>query len=307
MKFWDNIHHITAKNNDFEKWDDKNPYALFYKSEPFYNRKAEVYAINIDKAKGFDPDWKKYTKLAYSAIAFEFWLLLHFEKNKLPFIWVDKGKDVAIDVVEYLRQHYQENYVKGTVKEESSSPKSVLACYAYDCLKDDWKKHNITLVDERKILLKIIQAYRNAQWLKQEMKPILERQNGKWYEVNPYIEGLDLLILELLNIEKVDTEIDYFGWKIRFGFDKESSKLSVQIEEMDGNYSLINDNSKECFKIMTVGNEYTPISIPNINTIETKSFSIQYNTISPCELENAILRFQDPRTKSKSSKLLVLL
>ena len=82
--FWDRIqHHTPEKNRDFEKF---------------------IVAKNENETK---------LQLAYSCIAFEFWLLLHFEQNNTPFLWVDKDKDITVDVMtafKKCRKEYEKGY-----------------------------------------------------------------------------------------------------------------------------------------------------------------------------------------------------
>jgi RloB-like protein len=186
---------------------------------------------------------KKQVKLAYSCVAFEFWLLLHFEQNKTPFLWVDKDKDATIDVVTYFKK-YRSNYEKGDKK----------PCNAYTCLYDDYTKSIQKADDDWTILYRIITACANAKWLRNEMQPILERQNGKWYEVNPYIFGLDTLLETLLNLHYCNQEIEYQGAIISFEFDAANKRVGIKVISTQEAFDI----SEKDMKIKAAKQDFLP-------------------------------------------------
>ena len=273
--YWDIIQHCTEKKTELEQFNDINPYARLLNSDLFYNKTAQ-----------FDKDWKNYTKLAYSSIAFEFWLLLHFEQNKTPFIWVDKGKDESIDIVTYLKNHHCLDYEKGDKENKAN---------AYTCLQINFKEKNLKFAEQWKIVLKIIQAYRNYTWLSNEMQPILEKQNNKWYEVNPFIKGLDKLIADLLNIKHQNKSFEYNGFSFLFNFDKENCTLSIKIETDVLVSEVINFNHRNCFEILDINyNSYLPINIES--SVINNNYSSIFNYTIPIEERNGlILRFNQPK------------
>ncbi len=304
VMYWDTIQHSAIKNEDFKKFQSMNPYLLIQKSDIFYDKvKAEYTNIYIQKAKKFNAHWKKFTTIAYSCISFEFWLLIHFEQNKTPFLWVNRDKDEAIDVVTYFKNHYCSEYSKGlNVKPDESN--------AYTCLKDDFKKKNLTFKEEQKVLFKVINAYRNSIWLKNEMADVLKRQNNKWYEVNPYIEGLDLLISNLLDLKKLDESIKYYDWDLIFSFDKGACMLAIVVNNNSNSSIVINNSHQSCFEL--VNDEltaYKPININVVNIVQSGTVLVEYDI--PLEnRDNLILQFKDPlggTKKNKSASLLVLL
>jgi hypothetical protein len=266
VMFWDRIQHFTPiKNREFEKFDT--------------SKQTKI-------------------QLAYSCIAFEFWLILHFEQNQTPFLWVEKAKNEAIDVMTYFRSREDlcPNYEKGISK----------PCNAYTCLYQNFDKKPQTKDDEWQVLMRIIKAIKNAEWLRYQMLPILNRQSGKWFEVNPYIKGLDDLMKELLNIKPLRQPIDYFEMTVQFDFDIQNARLSFQIATE--NAVIINSQHKSCFEIKdATGNTFYPIinetiRFPNNHEV----VNLQYEMPQPI-VNQLILIFKDPRSQSKSSQLLFLL
>jgi len=299
IEMWDSIQYKTTKNNDFEKYESYNPYKLFIESELFKNKKNGKYEnINLSKSRLFDYEWKDYTQLAYVCIAIEFWLILHFEKNKTPFLWVEKGKDETIDVVTYFKKYWRTDYAKGDDRSK---------CTAYNSLFDNYLKSTHKLDEERQVIFRIIRAYFNAKWLENEMQPILKRQNNKWYEVNPYIKGLDKLIAELLNIKSLGEEIKYFTWFLIFKFQYPKLQLTIKSDDYVYQSDIINNNHLDYFEIINTNNKrFLPAKIPatHIAGGETKTVSISYN-IPQKERTNLVLFFNDPRQKSKSPQLII--
>ncbi len=269
IEYWDRIQFFTPpKSRLLEKFDKTHI------KNPHYN-----------------------VKLAYSCIAFEFWLILHFEQNRIPFLWVDKEKQAEIDVVTYLKI-LRPYYEKGI-----ENP-----CNAYTCLYDNFNKEVQTVSDDWRVLTRIFTAYRNASWLRYEMQPILNQQSGKWYEVNPYILGLDMLMAELLNIKHLREDIDYFNLTIRFDFDIQNGYLTIQVGVNDGRGFEVDQQHQSNFVIKDeIGNSFmpsikTPFEFPNSNAPVNFQYAI------PQPINNLlVLVFNDPRPNSKSSQLFVLL
>jgi RloB-like protein len=204
VQYWDTIQHLTSKHEQLKKFEN--------------DLKKEDY---------------KHLQLAYSCIAFEFWLLLHFEQNKTPFLWVDKDKNEDIDVFTAL-QKIIPDYGKGDTK----------PCNAYTCLYDDYKKQQQTIDDDWSVIYRIITACVNAKWLQNKMKPILERQNDKWYEVNPYILGLDTLLETLLNLHYCNQEIEYQDATISFEFDAANKRVGIKVISTQKPFSISEENMK---------------------------------------------------------------
>lgn len=314
LEYWDIIQNETQKTRDFEKLEHRNPYRLFLESDLFKEKNTNIYKkINYKKATKFDIDWKNYTHKAYTCIAFEFWLLLHFEQNKNAFLWVEKEKKEEIDVVTYYRNKWRSDYIKGNehVKEirTKEGKKEVFQCVAYASLLENYKQNigAITLNEQYEILLKIITAYRNALWLNQKMQPVLERQNYKWYEVNPYVDGLEILIAELLNIHHCNQEIDYFDLVLMFNFTNDELLLNIQNDSSSS--IILNNNAKNSFIIRNGNNKtFKPQSIETtqIDIAEKRNVKIVFD-IPKEEKQNLMLHFKDFRWRAKSSELIILL
>lgn len=251
----------------------------------------------------FDKDKKTKLKLAYSCIAFEFWLILHFEQNNTPFLWVDKEKDWTIDVVTHLKTlqpSYEKGYFNNNGKEKP--------CHAYNCLYDDAYKPTQTRADEWHVLVRIFKAIKNAEWLRQDRSAIFNRQSGKWYEVNPYIEGMDVLMRELLNIKPLGEQIDYFNMTIQFDFDIQNLTLTFQVLNVD-NVFQISNKQRHCFLLKdALGNEFEPNMVHSIEfpNAANQPIIFQYTIPQPIH-EPLVLLFKDPRLDSRGSQLFLFL
>ncbi len=104
--------------------------------------------------------------IAFSSIAFEHWVLLHFERSEKPYI---RSKNV----IEHLRNRgYLRNYSKKN------------GYHLYPHLE---KRTHI--------------AIENAAWLRHRMYYSLQEAKGQFYEVNPYTT-VDRLVSKLLNIQE---------------------------------------------------------------------------------------------------------
>ncbi|MDY6802841.1 MAG: RloB family protein [Cyanobacteriota bacterium] len=110
---------------------------------------------------------KKVVNIAFSSIAIEHWILLHYERNKTAF---NKSRD-AIDYL--LNKDYFPGYSK---------------------------KANIEIYSSLKELTQT--AIENAAWLRMEMETELQAKDGKIYELNPYVT-VDELVKKLLSFNPV--------------------------------------------------------------------------------------------------------
>jgi hypothetical protein len=132
----------------------------------------EVWAV-FDKdgytkhEKAFSDAQKHGIKLGFSSIAFEHWILLHYEQNRTAF-------DKSQNVIDYLEQA---GYFTGYSKKADIS--------IYPILK------NLTQT-----------AIENAAWLRIEMAKDLAAGDNKIYELNPYTT-VDELVMKLLDFNPV--------------------------------------------------------------------------------------------------------
>ncbi len=132
----------------------------------------EVWAV-FDKdgytkhEKAFDDAQKHGIKLGFSSIAFEHWILLHYEQNRTDF-------HKSQNVIDYLKDS------------------GYFTAYS--------KKANIPIYDKLKDLTKT--AIENAAWLRREMANNLAACDDKIYELNPYTT-VDELVIKLLGLNQV--------------------------------------------------------------------------------------------------------
>jgi hypothetical protein len=270
VDYWDLIQGLSEKKNELERL----PKQYFEKSNK--------------------------TRIAYSCIAFEFWLVLHFEYNKTPFLWVDKGKSETEDVLTYL-QKWIPSYSKGVQKEKQKIT-------AYSGLYEAPTKTFQNTNDEWLVLSRIFTACRNAKLLRKEMEPFLVRH--KWYEINPYIVGIDDLLANLLNIKLLGEKINCIELMIQFDFHfdaaTQNGQLGMIVHETDA-FFYITSHHKQNFIIRDERcNEYKPtlhgeLEFPN----DAKQVVLNYPNLPASS--SLTLIFKDPRERNKSSPLFVLL
>ncbi|MCP4346785.1 MAG: RloB domain-containing protein [Desulfobacterales bacterium] len=210
----------------------------------------------------------KKVNIAFSSIAFEHWVLLHYEQNKTPF-------SKSGNVIDYLDKsgHYP-GYMKREEKAELIYPE----------LRD-----------------KTETAIENAAWLRYEMKTDLDLQDGKIYQINPYTD-IDRLISILLNYNKqiiwgnIGETIPVDGLNIRIANCTESENnlvMEVLIENNQSvayvennesrNFYLTDDNSRKNFECKI---EPPVLIFPD----ETKSFKLVFSDMAM--LNNIKLNFE---------------
>lgn len=298
VEYWDAILKCTPKHSDFEKFDNNNPYSLLQKSILFFDKQKDEFTnIHKQKAKKFDVRWKQHTDIAYSCVAFEFWLLLHFEQNKMPFLLVDKVDDTSIDVIAYFRNEICPGYVKGEK-----------GIGAFSCLKENPLQNSLLIKDKWAIIVKLITAILNTSWLQQEMRPTLEKLNYKWFEVNPYIKGLDILLSNLLNLVLLDTPVSHLGWDsvITFSFDPTIMLLRLNVEFVPEAQILLNDTHKVNFTIINRENiKYNPVSISTAATKNGLIADIQFN-IPVNDRSKLVLQFKHPKDNGRVSSIILV-
>lgn len=244
----------TTKHQHFDRYFDQNPKRLFLNNDGTFDTQ------NGKTERNFDADWQQYIQFAYTCMSFENWILLHFEQNQTAFRKPD-------DVIDYLQEHHASNYEKGYALEHK--PIS-----AYTCL------HQPIDLDKDQIALeKIETAIENTAWLKNEMQPMVNRQNGQFYEVNPYVMVDDLLI------ELLDKNTKYHALNFEQVFDNESLSLvatqnadqtiTLTIENKT-NYNLLinNNNFQSYFYLININNhrrtKHNIASISNLLLLRSK-------------------------------------
>lgn len=118
---------------------------------------------------------------------------------------------------------------------------------------------------------------------------------------------MESLIAELINLKETEDVIDYFGLELKFSFNLENKVIELDIKNQEYGSFIINQTHEGYFVIKDIKNEYLPI-------IETFSLSgnefdkvILNYSFDIVENSTLILVFKDPRQRSKSSQLLILL
>lgn len=184
------------------KTDAKNLVKIARKASEDYD---EVWAVfdkdgytkheeAFENAKKPAPD-EKVVNIAFSSIAIEHWILLHYEQSKTAF-------NKSEDVINYLSDQN----------------------YFLDDPKDPDTLIYLQLEEKTEI------AIQNAAWLRMEMETELEANDGKIYELNPYIT-VDELVRKLLNLNRVT-----YG---KIGETVTAADMSIQINSFQREESLL--------------------------------------------------------------------
>lgn len=303
IQYWSIIKNATPKNSTFEAFDksrNRLPVTLFK------NQIANKPSI----AQQLDANWSDYTSLAYSSIAFEYWLLLHFEFNTTPFIWVEHSMSKDIDVFHYFTTQYRNGYGKGSTP-TSSHGASIISCDAYTCLLDVPTEHDVQSWGQEEhwqAFYKIIKAYCHAKSLRARIEADPLSSSYQWYEHNPYICGLDTLIEKVLYLKDARNgqKLDYYGWEMEFAVDRATCQIMLTIEQEEGS-EVLNSNHRESFRLISQEKQFfDPIELkPEAITGKTKiSINIPYKEFPDDNL--LIMKFKDPRGE-RNPKLFILL
>lgn len=156
----------------------------------------------------------KKVNIAFSSIAFEHWVLLHFEQNRTAF---PKSKDLIENRFWAAGAGFFPDYAK----------KRTLDIYP---------------VLEAKTLV----AVENAAWLRQQVNAELENADGKIYEVNPYTD-VDELVKLLLDIPCSYTWANY-------GIDVPFMGYTVRVSVGNGSFSVNLTNQAGITLVFNTGN-----------------------------------------------------
>jgi hypothetical protein len=137
----------------------------------------------------FETAQKAGVHIAFSSIAFEHWVLLHFEKN---------DKDFAKSDCKDAKKHY---LYCGTGKHEAD-------CQGAKCVAGHIRLKNYSVDYDKsggKLYAQISPyqstAFENAAWLRWRKQADIQQVNGKIYTINPYSD-VDILLKRLLKIEE---------------------------------------------------------------------------------------------------------
>jgi len=155
----------TAKKNDFYELYSQNPNSFFL------DNNGQFINSNDFEEKYFDANWQEYVKTAYTCIAFEHWILLHFEINAQPFY-------NSREIIRYfdVKNYFNSTYDKGW--------------YLYE------NRENATI---KAFFKSVHKAITNNLILNTQMQPQIA-QGKHFYEVNPYSD-VNILAYYLLKSE----------------------------------------------------------------------------------------------------------
>jgi len=232
--FLDSIIENTNKSNAFKLLYDEDHKAFFYDEDENFlsknTREEEVF-----EEKYFDKNWKKY-KVAYTSIAFEHWLLLHFEMNNQGFY---NSREIIkfFDDKGYFNLEFKKNEPNGFIK----------GFHLYKLLKDG--------NSQIEFFFKLAnQAIFNNLLLNNEMQSKIN-ENNKFYELNPFSDVFVLtnLLLNNNNIKQafVNIETATISFKnILVQFDQDKIKISFNFSgnnpmlkrEIETSFSLVDFN-----------------------------------------------------------------
>jgi hypothetical protein len=179
----------------------------------------------------------KKVNIAFSSIAFEQWVLLHFIKS-------DKTFEKSAQIVELLRTSgYFPDYEKKTYID------------TYSFLKD-----------------KTLQAIENSAWLKHELEKLGSLPANPLYQMNPYTD-VDALVMRLLGVlgkwvwGSVAVPIAVGGVELLVQSIAPYQALQVTIINLTGNTLLYNTSNIGAHFVFRAGSVTLPIAINKTTTI----------------------------------------
>jgi hypothetical protein len=182
-------------------------------------------------------------KIGFSSIAFEHWVLLHFERCKQPFA---KSQDI--------------------IQDKLTGGPGFFPAYA--------KKAHVDIYDGMSHNTHV--AVENAAWLRHQQKP--ELSTKKIYEVNPYTD-LDILVARLLGMntvrwtgvgEKITVE------QISLSITQEASTLNIHLENKRPK-SFVTQSISYKTRTSAGESEYRPMESKLISPGGTETISLPVN------------------------------
>lgn len=168
LNYMPSIIQATIKKHDFSELYSLNPNAFFL------DNKGLFINSNDFEEKYFDANWRKHIKIVYTCIAFEHWILLHFEMNIQPFY-------NSREIIQYFdtKNYFNSTYDKGW--------------YLYE------NRENATI---KAFFKSVHKAITNNLILNTQMQPQIA-QGKHFYEVNPYSD-VNILAHYLLNSQHIE-------------------------------------------------------------------------------------------------------
>lgn len=282
----DNYHLIDQIISNTNKKDNFTKLYDGYTGDFFFDAHGKFVTTNSHdqiafEEKYFSDKWLKDIKVAYSCIAFEYWILLHFEENVKPFY-------NSKELIKYMddKSYFAGNYEKGKKRYEKG-------WFLYENLRNP---------EIKKFFTKVHQAIRNNIYLNSTVIP----PDRKFYEINPYsdVHKLTSILLSKTIVEQIITHEDFKDIKvevklpqiiINFRFNKKQSWTSTQIEDL---FSVTDVHDKpiqfhlklqDKEKIIRTGQDIAII-------IEIKEFHA-----TPC-----LLKMQDKDSKTKETLIWII-
>jgi hypothetical protein len=168
LHYMPSIIQATIKKHDFSELYSLNPNAFFLDNNGLFINSNDF------EENYFDANWRKYIKKAYTCIALEHWILLHFEMNIQPFY-------NSREIIQYFdtKNYFNSTYDKGW--------------YLY-------KNRDNTEV--KTFFNSVSKAITNNLILNTQMQPQIA-QGKHFYEVNPYSD-VNILVHYLLNSQHIE-------------------------------------------------------------------------------------------------------
>jgi hypothetical protein len=204
-----------------------------------YTKHAEAFEKAQKKVAG------KTVHIAFSSIAFEHWILLHFERNETTFAKSDH----------LIQQCFVErNLFKNYDKSRKTDP--------YPKLSD-----------------KTLTAIENAAWLRHRQQTALAEANGRVFDLNPYTD-VDELVKELLGID-LSFSWTNFGQSTSFAghqiiFTKTDAGISVVFENRSYTSLVFNAQNLSAHFELRGFEELRLAESVQIAPNETVTFEISY-------------------------------
>lgn len=252
LSFLDIIIDHTTKNNDFELFFDSNSGNYFHDTNVDF---IIVENLKYEK-KYFDKNWKNY-KVAYTSIAFEHWILLHFENNNSSFY-------NSREIIKYFDR---KNYFNTVFKEDIGFEKGY---HLYKLLKENNEvvksffklSHNAIL--NNLILNNEIQYQINSK--------------TRFFEVNPFsdVYKLTTFLLNKTYVEQAfqNIKVSFFDFKdIIVDYSEEIIKF---LFIYDGNLSILKNQVIENISLKDSNNSNIEIDFEfNFQNIITKNDNVE--------------------------------
>lgn len=208
----------------------------------------------------------KRVNIAFSSIAFEQWVLLHFIKSNTAFA-------KSAEIVDFLRANgYFPAYEK----------KAYIDTYTF--LKD-----------------RTLQAMENSAWLKHELEKLGLLPAGPLYQLNPYTD-VEVLVARLLGINErwvwgsVGAPVKFAGFELMIRPQADLRTLLVEVANLTGNALLYNAANiqhhffiRSDLKSLSVTIDKTNHILPGNHATFTLTASDAYNG---CILEYRIVHYK---------------